>query len=161
MPDLAQIEHELIGRYPEPWVRHHLASFQPAYFATFDTADVIRHLGQIIALTDEQPVAVRVWPEGPGAWRVEFVGYDAFQLLSTLCSLLAIHGLAIVEGQAFTSQPTRAPARRVPRPGRHPGRHLRPPPGARTVGRGSWTGSGSAGPAGPTPRPIGPSSRAS
>ncbi|HMB06512.1 MAG TPA: hypothetical protein VKP69_22600 [Isosphaeraceae bacterium] len=128
MPDLAQIEHELIGRYPEPWVRHHLASFQPAYFAAFDTADVARHLGRIIALTDEQPVAVGIWPDGPGAWRVEFVGYDAFQLLSTLCSLLAIHGLAIVEGHAFTSQPPRAPGRRVPRPGGHPGRHLSPPP---------------------------------
>ena len=55
-------------------------------------------------------MAVETWPEGPGAWRVEVVGYDAFQFLSTLCTLLAIHGLSIVEGQAFTSAPAAARA---------------------------------------------------
>src|SRR5262249_9645459 len=136
MPDLARIESDLTGRYPETWVRHHLASFRPPYFAAFDVEDIARHLGRSLALTDAQPVAVEVWPEGPGAWRVEAVGFDAFQLLSTLCSLLAIHGLSIVHGRAVTSHPRRLPPHlprtRPPRPA--PGRrrqHAGPtPPGA-------------------------------
>lgn len=121
MPDLARLESELLGRYPEPWVRQHLASFPATYFEAYDPDDVARHLGEAMALTDERPVAVRVWPEGPDAWRVEVVGYDAFQLLSTLGSLLAIHGLAIIEGRADTSRPPREPAVSSPRrwtPGR-------------------------------------------
>jgi hypothetical protein len=126
MPDLVRLETELTGRYPEPWVRHHLAAFRAAYFAAFDDGDVSRHLGRVLALTDAQPVSVDVWPEGPGTWRVEAVGYDAFQLLSTLCTLLAIHGLSIVDGLAFTSDPREAPppshpaTRRWRRPGRPP-----------------------------------------
>jgi [glutamine synthetase] adenylyltransferase / [glutamine synthetase]-adenylyl-L-tyrosine phosphorylase len=127
MPDLARLESALHGDFPQPWVRHHLASFPPSYFATFDAADVARHLGQIIALTDEQPLAVHVESGGAGEWRVEVVGYDAFQLLSTVCSLLAIHGLSIVEGRAFTSHPPREPGRPAPRRGgawrRHPPAH--------------------------------------
>jgi glutamate-ammonia-ligase adenylyltransferase len=115
MPDLARIENELTGRYPEPWVRHHLASFRAPYFAAFDVEDIARHLGRSLALTDEAPAAVETWTEGLGAWRVEAVGFDAFQLLSTLCTLLAIHGLSIVEGQAFTSDPRLAPASPAPR----------------------------------------------
>src|SRR5262245_7330270 len=124
MPDLVRLETELTARYPEPWVRHHLAAFRAAYFSEFDAADVSRHLGRILALTDEQPVAVDVWPEGPGTWRVEAVGYDAFQLLSTLCTLLAIHGLSIVDGLAFTSDPREAPppSHPAPRRWRRPGR---------------------------------------
>lgn len=124
MSDLAQLESALIGRYPETWVRHHLASFQPAYFTAFDGEDVARHLAHILALTEERPVAIETWPEGPGAWRVEAVGFDAFQLLSTLCTLLAIYGLSIVEGQAFTSDPRLAPARPTPKRRKHPGRPL-------------------------------------
>src|SRR6185312_9449185 len=101
MPDLTRIESDLTGRYPGAWVRHHLRSFRAPYFAAFDVEDFARHLGRSLTLTDAQPVAVEVWPEGPGAWRVEAVGFDAFQLLSTLCTLLAIHGLSIVHGRAF------------------------------------------------------------
>src|SRR5262249_20538913 len=128
MPDLARIESDLTGRYPQPWVLHHLASFRAPYFAAFDGQDIARHRGRSLALPEEEPVAVETWPRGPGAWRVEAVGFDAFQLLSTLCTLLAIHGLSIVEGQAFTSDPRLAPAPSTPR---RRGRLDRPPaPGA-------------------------------
>ena len=128
MRDPVRLEDALIGRYPEPWVRHHLASFREDYFAAFDADDVVRHLGRVIALTDDRPVVVEAWPEGPGAWRVEAVGYDAFQFLSTVCTLLAIHGLEIVEGQAFTSDPGAAPSHPSPRRWRRPGRPPAPSP---------------------------------
>ena len=128
MFDLARIESDLTGRYPEPWVRHHLASFREPYFAAFDGEDIARHLGRSLALTDEQPVAFENWPEGPGAWRVEAVAFDAFQFLSTLCTLLAIHGLSIVEGHAFTSDPKRTPGPSAPKRRVRPGRP--PAPGA-------------------------------
>jgi glutamate-ammonia-ligase adenylyltransferase len=131
MPDLARLESELAGRYPEAWVRHHLASFPAPYFETFHADEIARHLGQIMALSDERPIVVEVWPEGPGAWLVEVVGYDAFQLLSTICSLLALHGLSIVEGQAHTSQPPRDPSRPVVKRG---GPSRRPSPA--TLSRG-------------------------
>ena len=73
-------------------------------------------------------MVVEAWPEGPGAWRVEAVGYDAFQFLSTVCTLLAIHGLEIVEGQAFTSDPRAAPSHPSPRRWRRPGRPPAPSP---------------------------------
>src|SRR3954451_1065351 len=66
MPDLARIESDLTGRYPGPRVRHHLASFRAPYFAAFDGEDIARHLGRSLALTNERPVAVETWPEGPG-----------------------------------------------------------------------------------------------
>jgi glutamate-ammonia-ligase adenylyltransferase len=131
MPDPARLASELTDRYPEPWVRHHLATFSADYFAAFSAEDVSRHLGRVLALSDEHPVAVEVWPCGPGAWRVEAVGFDAFQFLSTLCTLLAIHGLSIVEGRAFTSDPRRAPSSEAaPRRFRRPGR-----PSATTLAR--------------------------
>jgi glutamate-ammonia-ligase adenylyltransferase len=117
MPDLARLETELVGRYPEAWVRSHLASFPAPYFETFDADDISRHLGQIMALSDERPIVVDVWPERPGAWRVEFVGYDAFQLLSTLGNLLATHDFSIVEAQAHTTQPPREAARPIAKRG--------------------------------------------
>jgi glutamate-ammonia-ligase adenylyltransferase len=115
MADLTRIARDLTGQYPEPWVQHHLASFPAPYFAACDGEDVARHLGLSLALSDEQPVAVKTWPSGRGGWRVEAVGFDAFQLLSTFCSLLAIHGLSIVDGHAFTSDPRLAPAPPAPR----------------------------------------------
>ena len=149
MTDLRRIESDLTGRYPEPWVRQHLASFRSPYFETFDGEDIARHLGRSLALTDEQPVAFETWPEGPGAWRVEAVGFDAFQLLSTLCMLLAIHGLSIVQGQAFTSDPRLAPAPPAPkrrgRPGRPPAPRSAKDPDRRPrvvdVFRVDWAGS--------------------
>src|SRR5262245_34441973 len=115
MADRARLETELTGRFPSPWVEHHLTSFHDDYFAAFDDEAVARHLGRLIALSDEQPVAADAQPEAPDAWSVDVTGYDAFQLLSTICSLLAVHGLVIVEGWAFTSDPKRAPRRRPPR----------------------------------------------
>src|SRR5690242_21867656 len=105
MPDLAQLERELIGRHPERWVQHHLASFPSDYFRTFDAADISRFLGALRQLTEECPVKVRAEPEGDDVWRVEIVGYDAFQFLSTVCTLLAVSGLSILEGHVFTSSP--------------------------------------------------------
>ena len=124
MLDLVRLESELVSRYPPAWVRRHLTSFREAYFAAFDAEAVARHLGRIIALTDEQPVAVAALPEGPCTWCVEVVGYDAFQLLSTLCTLLAIHGLSIIEGQAFTSDPRHANAISIPKRWKRAGRPL-------------------------------------
>src|SRR5262249_37330694 len=115
MPDLGALETILRESYPEIWVRHHLGSFGPAYFAAFDAADITRHLEQIRALDDEHLVSVRAWPADAdgaassetlaGCWWVEVVGQDAFQFLSTVCSLLAVSGFSIVEGRVFTSQP--------------------------------------------------------
>lgn len=110
MPDLAQLQSRLLERYPERWVQHHLASFPAAYFAAFDADDVERHLGMMLELSDDRPVAVRARPAEGGQWWVDVAGYDAFQFLSTLCSLLAVRGLSIVEGHVLTSQPPPAPA---------------------------------------------------
>jgi glutamate-ammonia-ligase adenylyltransferase len=128
MPDLGRLEETLIGRYPEAWVRHHLATFRPAYFEAFDVEDVARHLGLSLALTEDQPVAAEARRDGGEPWVVEVVGFDAFQFLSTVCSLLAIHGLSIVEGLAFTSDPRLAPTspRRATRRTGPPGLRSRP-----------------------------------
>jgi [glutamine synthetase] adenylyltransferase / [glutamine synthetase]-adenylyl-L-tyrosine phosphorylase len=118
MPDLAQLESELIGRYPEPWVRHHMASLPETYFASFDAVDVTRHLGLMRELTEDRPVRLWAEPAGGGDWRIDIVGYDCFQFLSTLCNLLTVRGLSIVSGQVFTSQPPAVePARPAPKRG--------------------------------------------
>jgi glutamate-ammonia-ligase adenylyltransferase len=125
MSDLVRLETELAGRFPEAWVKHHLLTFRPAYFAAFEPDDVARHLRRLIALCDDRPVVVEALPEDREGWSVEVVGYDTFQFLSTFCMLLAIHGLAIIEAQVFTSDPRLVAPRPAPRPGRRPGR----PPG--------------------------------
>ena len=105
MADMEQLERELLARHPERWVRHHLASFPADYFRVFDSAEVSRHLEAMLTLTDDRPVHVRAESECGGVWRVDVVGYDAFQFLSTVCTLLAVSGLTILDGRVFTSQP--------------------------------------------------------
>src|SRR3954451_15931228 len=123
MPDMAKLESELNVHYPAPWVRHHLATFPESYFEAFDETAIGRHVGAMMELTDTRSVRVLAEPEGDGVWRIDVVGYDAFQFLSTLCTLLAVRGLAILEGQVFTSQCVGAEvaspaARRAPQPRR-------------------------------------------
>ena len=95
MADMEQLERELLVRHPERWVRHHLASFPADYFRVFDSTEVSRHLEAMLTLTDDRPVHVRAESECGGVWRVDVVGYDAFQFLSTVCTLLAVSGLSI------------------------------------------------------------------
>ena len=163
MPDLARLERELMSGHPEPWVRHHLASFPGDFFDVFRGPELSRHLELMQGLSDERPVAVHARPDGGGVWRVDVVGYDAFQFLSTLCTLFAVRGLSILEGRVFTSKPPppEAPApapRRVPAP-----RRLRGPPRRRapTGGPGSWTSSASVRSASRTASRTGPRSRPS
>jgi glutamate-ammonia-ligase adenylyltransferase len=102
---MAQLESELKGNYPHSWVRQHLASFPADYFRSFDSAEIGQHLESILHLDDEHPVEVRALAQGEGDWKIHVVGYDAFQFLSTLCTLLAVRGLSILTGRVFTSQP--------------------------------------------------------
>ena len=126
MAELQQLERELLTRHPERWVRHHLASFPPDYFRVFDSAEVSRHLDAMLTLCDDRPVQVRAEHLGGGLWQVDVVGYDAFQFLSTVCTLLAVSGLSIVDGRVFTSQPPPAnPALAVPRRASGPKRFTR------------------------------------
>ncbi len=129
MPDLARLRNSLLDRYPEPWVRQHLESLTPAYFEAFDEPDVARHLGLMMELGDDRPLVVHARPADPGEWWVEVVGYDAFQFLSTVCTMLAVQGFSIQEGRVFTSQPPRDPVRPARRPIGPPAlRHPRRPP---------------------------------
>jgi glutamate-ammonia-ligase adenylyltransferase len=130
MPDQSLLENVLRQRHPERWVRHHLEAFPPAYFAAYEADEVAEHLDLIRALDEEHLVFVRAWPDVPSAggesgsevevrrWWVEAVGYDAFQFLSTLCNLLAVYGLSIVQGSVFTSQPPPRAAAPLPAPRR-------------------------------------------
>ena len=102
---MAQLERELMSRHPGPWVHHFLVSFPRDYFQAFDSRELSRHLDLLQGLCDDRPVAIRAESEAGGVWRVDVVGYDAFQFLSTLCTLFAVGGLAILEGRVFTSQP--------------------------------------------------------
>jgi glutamate-ammonia-ligase adenylyltransferase len=119
--DRTPLERDLLRHYPEAWVRHHLDSFSPTYFAAFTIEEVAQHLELVRSLDDEQLVIALAWPavvdHGMSAdrWWVEVVGYDSFQFLSTLCNLLAVNGLSIIEGRVFTSRP---PPRPVSPPGR-------------------------------------------
>ncbi len=163
MAELEQLERELLTRHPERWVRHHLASFPPDYFRVFDSAEVSRHLDAMLTLCDDRPVQVRAEHLGGGVWQVDVVGYDAFQFLSTVCTLLAVSGLSIVDGRVFTSQPPPAnPALAVPRRASGPKRF--------TSGGGWWAGppaqdrrclSGPPGPPCSRSSPTGTSSRTS
>ncbi len=128
--DMEQLVRELLVHHPERWVRHHLASFPADYFRVFDSTEVSRHLEAMLTLTDDRPVHVWAESECGGVWRVDVVGYDAFQFLSTVCTLLAVSGLSILDGWVFTSQapppdPTASVPRRVSGPKR-PGRPSAP-----------------------------------
>jgi glutamate-ammonia-ligase adenylyltransferase len=125
MPELAQLERELLVSHPERWVRHHLATFPTAYFRHFDSSQVSRHLGAMRRVSDQRPVYVRAVPEEEGVWNIEVVGYDAFQFLSTFCMLLAVRRLAILEGWVYTSQVPPEPVSLVRRRGTGPRRPLR------------------------------------
>ncbi|CAN5914465.1 hypothetical protein BH23PLA1_BH23PLA1_04960 [soil metagenome] len=112
MPELAKIRKELLDQFPETWVDQHLKSFQGRYFQTFDPEDLACQLRMITELADDRRVIVKARPigSGPPEWRVAIAGYDAFQFLSTVCRLLAIHGLWIVAGRIFTSEPPPEPS---------------------------------------------------
>jgi glutamate-ammonia-ligase adenylyltransferase len=114
MSDLSRLNEELKLRYPEPWVALFLGSFSNRYFESFAVDELARHLGLLMALNDQQPVALRAVPAGEREWNVEVIGYDAFQFLSTVCSLFALSDLTIVDGRIYTSHPPphQAPTRR-------------------------------------------------
>lgn len=106
MPLPAELRESLLERFEPAWVEHHLTSFERAYFESFEAEAIGRHLELIRALSDERPVVVHTEAvPGLGGWRVEVVGFDAFQFLSTLCTLLTVHGFSIAEGRVFTSEP--------------------------------------------------------
>ncbi|QDV34483.1 [protein-PII] uridylyltransferase family protein [Tautonia plasticadhaerens] len=131
-PIPADLRRALARSHPEAWVDHLLGSFPGDYLARFDAEALSRHLGLIRELGADRPVRVWAGPaDDEGTCRVEIVGYDAFQLLSTVCSLLAIHRLSVVEARIYTSEPPEeeesasagpGPARPRPRgPGGRPG----------------------------------------
>lgn len=154
-PIPADLRRALARSHPEAWVDHLLGSFPAEYLSRFDAEVLSRHLGLIRELGADRPV--RVWAEpfdDEGTYRVEIVGYDAFQMLSTVCSLLAIHRLSVVEARIYTSEPPEAesspsssgqprPRPRGPGPGGRPGM----PPGRGGPPRGA-----SRGPVGPDRR---------
>ena len=116
-PIPADLRRSLLDRHPEPWVDHLLDAFPPEYLLGFDADRLAGHLDLIRQLAADHPARVRAEPGPDATWRVEVVGYDAFQLLSTVCSLLALHGLSIVEAHIFTSEPpAEEPAHARPRP---------------------------------------------
>ena len=94
----------LLRDHPEGWVDHLLNSFPIEYIERFEAEAMSRHLGLIRELSPDRPVIVAADRLDDGAWRVEIVGYDAFQMLSTVCSLLAVHRLAILEAAISTSE---------------------------------------------------------
>ncbi|MBV8486733.1 MAG: hypothetical protein JO161_00505, partial [Planctomycetaceae bacterium] len=122
MPDLAQLERELMLSHPQRWVRHHMATFPAAYFQRFDSSQVSRHLGVMQSVSDQRAVQIRAVAEDEGIWTIEIVGYDAFQFLSTCCMLLAVRGLAVLEGWVYTSQVPSEPISPVRRRGLGPRR---------------------------------------
>ncbi|WP_161602297.1 [protein-PII] uridylyltransferase family protein [Tautonia marina] len=106
-PIPAELRRTLVREHPEAWVDHLLGAFPPEYCERFDAETISRHLGLIRGLEVDRPVRLRAerLPEEPETWRVEIAGYDAFQLLSTVCMLLTVARLSIVEASIFTSDP--------------------------------------------------------
>jgi glutamate-ammonia-ligase adenylyltransferase len=134
IPDLERIQQELSQRFPDPWVREHLATLPDAYFRAFDLAEIAVHLALLLEVDDNRPLVVRARPAGTGEWWVDAVGLDAFQLLATVCNAFAVRGLSIIEGRVFTSRPAS-----VERP--EMGSARRRPPGRTDVvkpGTSSW-----------------------
>jgi glutamate-ammonia-ligase adenylyltransferase len=137
MSDPASLREVLVQRHPVAWVDHLLASFQPAYFERHAPADVDGHLELLRRLSDDRPVTIAS-REGavPGEWILEVAGYDAFQFLSTLCTLISVHGLSIQDARVFTSEVPETPEtpptqRRLSPPRPAPPRVPRPPTGDR------------------------------
>ena len=127
---------EALGRdHPGPWVEHLLGAFPAEYRAAFDAEDLSRHLGLMRQLGADRPIRLAASPlgDGTGTWRVEVVGYDAFQLLATVCTLLAIQRLSIVEARIFTADPPPEEADRDGRPARRPARRPGQGPGGRSA----------------------------
>ncbi len=95
----------LLGSHTEPWVNFIFNAMPESYWSVLDETDLDRHLTLLRNLSDTRTAVVAATPRpGPGNWRIEVVGFDAFQFLSTLGMLLTIHGLSIQEAWVFTSQ---------------------------------------------------------
>jgi glutamate-ammonia-ligase adenylyltransferase len=152
-PIPADLRRALSRSHPEPWVDHVLGSFPPEYLGRYDADALSRHLGLIRELGADHPIRVQAEPvDDLGTWRVEIVGYDAFQLLSTVCSLLAIYRLSVIEARIFTSDPPEEETA-------HQQARLRPKgPGGRPV-LGPGSGFGRPGPPRPSRGPVGPDRR--
>lgn len=137
MPNEARIEPSS----DDPARSAHRAKFPADYADRFDDRETETHVGMIRELSEERPVRLVATPVDPadpsgGSWIIRVVGYDAFQFLSTLCGLLAVHGLAIREARIYTSRPGAAgpvsspsrPPLRAAGPGpRRPGRESTAP----------------------------------
>ncbi len=106
----SEVQESLKGDHPEAWVRHLIESFPPEYFQVFGAKELSAHLGMLQNLRIDQPIrlsAIQRIEDNNARWRLTIVGYDVFMMLSTICSLLTIKQLSIVNAEIFTSSPTR------------------------------------------------------
>ncbi len=76
------------------------------YYETFTPAEIQFHNRLAERLNAQNLAEVNVSPRENGRWRVTIVGYDYFGELSLICGLMVAHGLNILAGDVFTSEPT-------------------------------------------------------
>ncbi len=115
---------------PPPQVEQHLARMDASYTEAFSPEEIHLHAELASRLDSNHLASVDAVPIEHGRWRVTIVAYDYPGELSIICGLLFVHGLNILDGNAFTYEaageenrdsPRRSPVGR-PRPGAVPGK---------------------------------------
>ncbi len=81
-----------------------LPHMEPSYAATFNEAEIERHVALLRKLSEENIVEVEAAPLGDGRWRVTVVGFDFLGDLSIICGLLFVYGFNITDGNAFSEE---------------------------------------------------------
>jgi glutamate-ammonia-ligase adenylyltransferase len=88
-----------------------------SYAETFSPDEIRRHAELAGQLDDERLAIVDARALEGGKWRVTVVAYDYPGELSIICGLMFVHGLNILDGNAFTYEPLEAAEQPAPDPG--------------------------------------------
>ncbi|MBM81909.1 MAG: glutamine synthetase adenylyltransferase [Planctomycetaceae bacterium] len=82
----------------------HIDEMEPLYSKIYSDQEIERHGRMLEQLDADQPTRLEVEDLSSDRWRLTIVGYDHTGNLSIISGLLFVHGLDIVDANAFTVQ---------------------------------------------------------
>jgi glutamate-ammonia-ligase adenylyltransferase len=111
-PELKQKIQSLCPKAFQDLLDDFFAKMDPDYFATFAPEAIANHVHLASSLNEEQPVRLRITPNGNSEFEIVIVGFDYLAQFSIFCGLLSAFGLDIRTGDIFSFS-KRSPSSKV------------------------------------------------
>jgi glutamate-ammonia-ligase adenylyltransferase len=111
-PELKQKIQSLCPKVSQDLLGDFFEMMDTDYFATFGSKAIADHVQLASSLSEEQPVQLRITPQGTSEFEIVIVGFDYLAQFSIFCGLLSAFGLDIRTGDIFSFS-KRSPSSKV------------------------------------------------